>query len=72
MRVGRGCLGNLIIWARAVRPKTAKPPKKLSVMDRRTNQPTKWVVELRSTRLKIIMAVKNLAWLRQRAYEANT
>ena len=41
-------------------------------MDRWTNQPTNWVVELRSTRLKIIMAVKNLAWLRQRAYEANT
>ena len=69
-QVGRGRnWGQQIIWAGAVRPKTAKPPKKLSVMDGQTDGPrdgptegptegptdwwTKQVVELCSTWLKI-------------------
>ena len=52
VRVGRGCYwGYQIIWAGAVRQKIAKTPKKVKCA-RRTDQPTKWVVESRSTRQK--------------------
>ena len=51
VRLGRGSIcGHLIFWARAVRPKTAKPPK--NKVYGRTDGPTKRAVESRSTRLK--------------------
>ena len=62
VRVGRGCIwGHLITWAGAVRPKTTKTPKKLSVTDGQTDRPTdgpsdgptKRGVELPSTRQEI-------------------
>ena len=47
------CGGGVIIWTGAVKPKTAKNPKHVSVMDQWmdgwTNRPTKRVVKSRNT-----------------------
>ena len=57
VQVGRGRnLGHQIIWAGAVKPKTAKTPKHVSVMDQWmdgwTDRPTKRVVMSRNTWLR--------------------